>query len=223
MSRIALILSSPFSMSASTRFLKLARASATAVLSTIIALAQLASEPTARNSKRLPVNANGDVRLRSVLSMSSSGISGMSSFRPCLPATLKSSSLFDDSMCPRISVSWCPRNDEMMAGGASLAPRRCAFVALMMLALSSPLCLYTAMRVSTMKTMKRRLSSGVLPGPCRSMPLSVARLQLLCLPEPLTPAKGFSCRSTRKPCRRATFFISDMRSMLWSMAMLVSS
>ena len=164
-----------------------------------MALAQLASEPTARNSNRLPVKANGDVRLRSVLSMSSSGISGMSSFRPCFPAMSNSSSLFDFSMCSRISVSWWPRNEEMIAGGASLAPRRCAFVALMIDALSRPLCLYTAMRVSTMKTMKRRLSSGVLPGPWSSTPVSVAKLQFSCLPEPLTPANGFSCNSTRKP------------------------
>ena len=40
----------------------------------IMALAQLASEPGARNSKRFPVNAKGEVRLRSVLSISSSGI-----------------------------------------------------------------------------------------------------------------------------------------------------
>ena len=43
------------------------------------ALAQLADEPAARNSKRLPVKAKGEVRLRSVLSMSNSGICGMSS------------------------------------------------------------------------------------------------------------------------------------------------
>ena len=35
-----------------------------------MAEAQFASEPTARNSKRLPEKANGEVRLRSVLSVS---------------------------------------------------------------------------------------------------------------------------------------------------------
>ena len=44
---------------------------------------------------------------------------------------------------------------------------------------------------------KRAVS--VLPGPWSRMPVSVARLQLLCLPEPLMPANGFSWRSTRKP------------------------
>ena len=32
--------------------------------------------------------------------------------------------------------------------------------------------------------------------------------QLLCLPEPLTPAKGFSCSRQTRPCRRATFCMS---------------
>ncbi len=50
-------------------FLEFHNWSATAVFSAIIALAQLASEPTARNSKRLPVKAKGEVRLRSVLSI----------------------------------------------------------------------------------------------------------------------------------------------------------
>ena len=36
----------------------------------LLLMAELASEPTARNSKRLPVKANGEVRLRSVLSSS---------------------------------------------------------------------------------------------------------------------------------------------------------
>ena len=40
----------------------------------IIGPPQLADDPTARNSKRFPVNAKGDVRLRSVLSNMISGI-----------------------------------------------------------------------------------------------------------------------------------------------------
>ena len=44
------------------------------VFSAVIALAQLAEDPTARNSNLLPVKAKGEVRLRSVLSISSSGM-----------------------------------------------------------------------------------------------------------------------------------------------------
>ena len=136
---MAFMRSSPWAMRASTRALKSVRASATALLRAIIAEAQLASDPTARNSKRLPVKAKGEVRLRSVLSIISSGISGMSIFRPCLPAMMKSSSLSLCSMWSRSSESCLPRKEEMMAGGASLAPRRWALVALMMEALSRPL------------------------------------------------------------------------------------
>ena len=48
--------------------------SATIAFSTVIGLLGDWLEPTARNSNLLPVNANGDVRLRSVASLGSAGI-----------------------------------------------------------------------------------------------------------------------------------------------------
>ena len=154
---------SPAAISASTRDLKLLRASATAAFKVSMALAQFASEPTARNSKRLPVKANGDVLLRSVLSMKSSGIEGRSSLKDVLPSTRKESRSALSTMS-RSSVTFLPRNEEMIAGGASLAPRRWALEADIMLALSRPLWSRTAFRVSTVNVTKRRLSIGVLPG-----------------------------------------------------------
>ena len=44
------------------------------VFSTVILIAQLAAEPTARNSNLFPVNAKGEVRFLSVLSSISSGM-----------------------------------------------------------------------------------------------------------------------------------------------------
>ena len=133
--------SSPFATKASTRSLKFCRASATVVLSTIMADAQLAPEPTARNSKRFPVKANGDVRLRSVLSISNSGISGISICKPVLPLRLKMFSLSDFSICSSKSLICFPRKEEMIAGGASFPPRRWSLVALITDAFRSPLCL----------------------------------------------------------------------------------
>ena len=138
-SRMAEILGSPFSICLSTSFLNRFNWSATAAFRAIIALAQLASDPTARNSKRFPVNAKGEVRFRSVLSISNSGICGMSSFMPCLPLRLIRSSFVLSSMCSNTCESCLPRKEEMMAGGASLAPSRCALVALEMDAFRSPL------------------------------------------------------------------------------------
>ena len=121
--RIAASFASPFSMRASTRILKSMRASAIAALSINMAEAQFASLPTARNSKRFPVKAKGDVRLRSVLSISNSGIDGRSSLKAFFPAIERlSSSAF--STCSSKSVTVLPRKEEMIAGGASLAPRR---------------------------------------------------------------------------------------------------
>ena len=53
---------------------------------------------------------------------------------------------------------------------------------------------------------------GVLPGENRFSPVSVESDQLTCLPEPLTPAKGFSCSRQTRPWRSATFFIVSMTS-----------
>ena len=174
-----------------------------------MAEAQLADEPTARNSKRFPVKAKGEVRFRSVLSISSSGIRAMSSFIPCFPARIK---LF--SKCSNTAESCEPKKQEMMAGGASLAPRRWALVADEMLAFSKALCVWTAFSTLTTNVTNRRFSSAVLPGAISKVPVSVPNDQLLCLPEPLTPLNGFSCKRTRKPCLRAIFLISAMTSRL---------
>ena len=159
---------------------------------------QFTDEPGARNSKRLPVKAKGEVRLRSVLSSSSSGICPKPRCSPFLSSTSMASSMELFSNLSRMSLICVPRKVEMMAGGASFAPRRWAFVAEAMLAFRSALYLYTAMMVFTTKVMKRRLSSRFLPGEKRLTPLSVPIDQLQCLPEPFTPLKGFSCSSTRK-------------------------
>ena len=48
----------------------------------------------------------------------------------------------------------------------------------------------------TKKVKNMRFVFGVLPGANKLIPVSVAKLQLLCLPLPLMPAKGFSWNST---------------------------
>ena len=78
-------LASPCSIRLSTSCLNIVNCSATVAFRANTAAAQLALEPTARNSnlfhlKRLPVKANGEVRLRSVLSSKISGIFPTPSF-----------------------------------------------------------------------------------------------------------------------------------------------
>ena len=66
-----------------------------------------------------------------------------------------------------------------------------------------------------MKNVKNcKLLIGVFPGANRLTPVSVLKLQLLCLPEPFTPAKGFSCISTLKLWRSATFCITSISNEL---------
>ena len=87
----------------------------------------------------------------------------------------------------------------MIAGGASLAPSRWSWPMLATEARSSPWCLFTAWITAVQKNRKWMLSSGVSPGLSRLEPVSVPIDQLLCLPEPLTPANGFSCRRQTRP------------------------
>ncbi|MCK7469356.1 MAG: hypothetical protein MZU95_00065 [Desulfomicrobium escambiense] len=98
---------------------RISRLSATMVLRIVAGKEMDCEEPTARNSNLLPVNAKGDVLLRSVLSLLRTG-----SFE--IPRSMIASSvafvILPFSMLSRILVSCSPRNTEMIAGGASLAP-----------------------------------------------------------------------------------------------------
>src|ERR1700712_3498872 len=113
----------------------------------VIGLAELAEEPTALNSNLLPVKANGEVRLRSVLSFNICGILG-------IPCHNKASSfifllILEVSISSKRSLNWLPKNIEMMAGGASLAPKRWSLFTDAMDALNRSACSYTALIVLT--------------------------------------------------------------------------
>ena len=84
-------------------------------------IAMLWFDDTARNSNLFPVNANGLVRLRSPASRGSFGSTStpVSSSPPCLVDLAP-----PFSICSKMSVSMSPRKTEMIAGGASFAPRR---------------------------------------------------------------------------------------------------
>lgn len=56
-----------------------------------------------------------------------------------------------------------------------------------------------------------QVSMGVLPGSSR-FSVGVEMLQLLCLPLPFTPSKGFSCNKQAMPWRVATRFIISIVS-----------
>src|SRR5690606_3016764 len=186
----------PFLICLSTSFLNSINCAATLAFNIVIGRAAFAEDPTARNSNLLPVKAKGEVRLRSVLSSFNSGILGI----PCH----KFVSFFTffatraDSTSSRISSSWEPRKMEMIAGGASFAPRRWSFLWLAIDAGSKWAVSYTSMVVFTKNVRNSRLFLGVLPGDNKLMPVLVINDQLLCLPEPLTPLYGFSCNNTLK-------------------------
>ena len=117
------------SINASTSILKSFSCLATIAFKVVIALAQFADEPTALNSNLFPVKANGEVRFRSVLSSKTSGI---------LPTTFNFKSVFSSgdnfpvetpSKSLKTLVNCCPINTEIIAGGASLAPKRWSLLA----------------------------------------------------------------------------------------------
>ena len=112
----------PLAISFSTSALKAISCSATAALSVVMAPAQLAQEPTARNSKRLPVKANGEVRLRSVLSGIISGSELMRSMLRRSSASCAAPSFWRIPLKTRSSVE--PENTDITEGGASWPPKR---------------------------------------------------------------------------------------------------
>ena len=60
------------------------------------------------------------------------------------------------------------------------------------------------------KTRNWALSCGLSPGLSRFSPVSVAIDQLLCLPEPLMPANGFSCSRQTRPYLSAVLRSTSM-------------
>src|SRR5512133_3376563 len=84
-------------------------------------------DPSILNSNLLPVKANGEVLFLSVASLASAG--------SVVTPILISAFFEDDFVVPAtiwsmMSASWSPRKTEIIAGGASLAPRRWSLPAL---------------------------------------------------------------------------------------------
>ena len=86
----------------------------------------------------------------------------------------------------------------MIAGGASFAPSRWSLPALATVTRSSSGYLATARIVATQNTRNCAFSCGLSPGLSRFSPVSVDIDQLLCLPLPLMPANGFSCKQAHE-------------------------
>ena len=185
--------------------------SATAVLSTTFVQETDEEEPSIRNSNLLPVNAKGEVLLRSVVSLGNLG-------SVCTPILRISFSLppygSSFSIAFKTSVSSVPRNIETTAGGASLAPSLWSFPAEATDTLSISWYSSTALITAQRKVKNCAFSYGVSPGFKRFTPVSVVSDQLLCLPLPFTPAKGFSCSRHTIWCFLATFCIISIVSWL---------
>ena len=112
---------------------------------------------------------------------------------------------FDDvaaplAICSNTSASWSPRKIEMIAGGASLAPRRWSLVAEATDTRSRPEYLCTARITAAQNTRNWAFSCGVSPGTSRLPNCALPSEKLTCLPEPLTPANGFSWNRHSMPC-----------------------
>ena len=190
------------------------------VFSTTIGPATVWLEPGARNSNRLPVNANGLVRFRSPASwvrlgrVSTPIISVPFSFERVAPPF---------AIWSKTSASWSPRKIEMIAGGASLAPSRWSLPAEATEARSSPPYRWTARITAAQKTRNWALSWGVSPGTSRLPSSALPSEKFTCLPEPLTPSNGFSWNRHSMPWRFATALNVVISSCWWSEASLARS
>ena len=88
----------------------------------------------------------------------------------------------------------------MIAGGASLAPRRWSLVAEATDTRSRPANLCTARITAAQNTRNWAFSCGVSPGTSRLPNCALPSEKLTCLPDPLTPANGFSWNRHSMPC-----------------------
>ena len=122
------------------------------MFSTVLGSASDWLEPSARNSNLLPVNANGEVRLRSPPCFGSAGSIEAPSSRSDFGVAASSE---PDSIASKTFSSSAPRKIEMIAGGASLAPRRWSWPATAIDARSSAWCLLTALITAAQKNRKR--------------------------------------------------------------------
>jgi hypothetical protein len=95
--------------------------------------------------------------------------------------------------------------------------------ALAMLARSSPCHLLTARTTAAQKTRNCMLSCGLSPGLSRLCPSSSLIDQFRCLPEPFTPANGFSWRRQASPNFGAVRLIVSIVIIWWSVATLAFS
>lgn len=94
------------------------------VFKTIIAEAQFADEPTALNSNLFPVKAKGEVLFLSVLSNMICGILPIFNFNSVLSSGVIFPAFTLTSKSSNVLESCEPINVEMIAGGASFAPKR---------------------------------------------------------------------------------------------------
>ena len=139
-----------------------------------------------RNSNLLPVKAKGVVRLRSVASRLRTGtVDTPESSLPEASSWMESAL---ETIWSTTLSSWSPRQMEMMAGGASWPPRRCSLPTQEADCRSRSAWTSTAFMMQERTSRNCRFSLGVSPGSSRFSPVSVPMDQLLCLPEPLTPA-----------------------------------
>ena len=178
-------------------------------------------EPTIRNSNLLPVKAKGEVRFRSVASLSRSGRISTPVFK--VPPHLEWVASPVSHSCSITSSSCSPRKMEIMAGGASLAPRRWSFPTSAADSLNRSAWTSTALMMQASTRRNCMFSWGVSPGFSMFVPSSAVKDQLLCFPEPFTPAKGFSWSRHAMPWWAATRFKVSITIWLWSVATLASS
>ena len=182
-------------------------------------LAHDCDDPAMRNSNLFPVNANGLVRFLSVASQGSGGSVSTPLFITLLFLEDFASPA---SSCSIMSLSCSPRNIDIIAGGASLAPSLWSLPAPAVAERRRSLCSSTAFITAHRVVRNRAFSWGFVPGFSRlRSPTEID--QLLCLPEPFMPAKGFSCNRQTRPCFSAVLRRISITIILWSMARLSSS
>mmetsp|Transcript_8879 Transcript_8879/g.25847 ORF Transcript_8879/g.25847 Transcript_8879/m.25847 type:complete len:243 (+) Transcript_8879:699-1427(+) len=174
-------------------------------------------EPAALNSNRAPPYGNGEVLLRSSDGTVISGT--LSAPKDNAFFSGEYSDILPFLMSSKYSVKDGPKYVDITAGGASMAPKRKSLPGEAIdKRIKSP-CLSMAETKAAMTTGNISALPDALFncfGLSKLTPSDVPIDQLLCLPEPLIPANGFSFNKAAMPFSEATSSMICMTIKFWS-------
>ncbi len=169
-----------------------------------------------RNSNLLPVNANGEVRLRSVVSRGKRGRHVHAELQTIFSVPVVGASVLDGI---EHAVSSSPRNMDTTAGGASFAPRRWSLLAVARRAEQILIIVHGLNDRAEEEQETARSGAACRRASRRLTPVSVAERPVVVLAGAVHAVERLFVQQADKAVARRDLFMTPWSSWLWSVAM----